>query len=255
MNIFSFLISFVFLKVSTYNIINYMQDLVITNEYIEVAYSMNNITTKDNVVVANGLEHVIKQIVKKSQQGSLGVLNNMFTQPDYRLDNDWNVCKEKQTALRDEIQNELEIAVPQIEDKNFRKFNLKSLAAKRRSTTTKALKNILDRAINYDTFNLIHESILLDTEAFENRITQTLAGPEEEISLLMMCHLIALFMNTKSCDCSWFYIKETEAHSDDTCYMLYNDGSTTKTYRKIEGQWCEVNIHTNFLQPLKEQLL
>ncbi|XP_050421552.1 uncharacterized protein LOC126833965 isoform X2 [Adelges cooleyi] len=249
MNIFSFLISFVFVRVSTYSLKNYIKDVVITNAHIKLAYNMNNITTKDNVVAANGLEHVLKKIIEKTDY-DLGMMNNMIAIPEYQYLNSWIECKGSQATLRLEIQNELDL----------RSLYLTELGEERRKFTQTALKNILNRTINYgdpeNVTKLIQERTIHGTDALENRFFRALAGPEKEISLLWTCSLIALFMNTKF---PRFYIKEIETNSNDTsCIMIYNDYSIKKTYSKIEGEWCEVIVNelgNEEAQPLKEQLL
>ncbi|XP_050423531.1 uncharacterized protein LOC126835194 isoform X5 [Adelges cooleyi] len=256
MKLYSFLISFAFVNVSSItNEMDYIKEVVITNAHIELAYNMNNIAIKDKVVL-NGLEHVIKKTIA-NKQNLLEEINNLFAVPEFpTFCHDWSALTEFQKNLQDVIQLELNIPVPQVPDINFRRLVLKDLGVKRREFTRIALKNILNRIINYkkreNVSHLINVRRQLGTNTLKNKISRALAEPENEISLRSMCHLIALFMSTKYPES---HIKYIQINSDCTCTLkddYCNRGSAYKTYGQIEGQWCQVI--GNEVQPLKELL-
>ncbi|XP_050423539.1 uncharacterized protein LOC126835197 isoform X3 [Adelges cooleyi] len=255
MKIYSFLISFIFVNVSsTTTEMDYMKDVAITNAHIELAFNMNNFTIK-NIIVLNGLEHVIKKIIK-NEEYFLGFLNTMLVVPEYpSFGLNWGALMLLQKDVRDEIQLELNIPVPEVPDENFSKLVLEELGAKRRKFTGIALKNMLNRIIRKpeNVTNLINERRHLGTDTFENKIIRALAGPEKKLSLSCMCHLIALFMSTKSPES---HIKHIQINPDDTCTLkddnFDRENKTYKTYGQIEGQWCQVI--GNEVQRLKELL-
>ncbi|XP_050423537.1 uncharacterized protein LOC126835197 isoform X1 [Adelges cooleyi] len=256
MKIYSFLISFIFVNVSsTTTEMDYMKDVAITNAHIELALKTNNFTIKDKVVL-NGLEHVIKKIIE-SRQYTLEEMNNMLVVPEYlAFCHDLGALREFQKGVRDKIQLELNIPVPEVPDEiDFSKLVLEELGAKRRKFTGIALKNMLNRIIRKpeNVTNLINERRHLGTDTFENKIIRALAGPEKKLSLSCMCHLIALFMSTKSPES---HIKHIQINPDDTCTLkddnFDRENKTYKTYGQIEGQWCQVI--GNEVQRLKELL-
>ncbi|XP_050423524.1 uncharacterized protein LOC126835193 [Adelges cooleyi] len=259
MNPYSFIISLAFVNVSSISTkIDYTKDVVITNEHIQLAFKMNNFTINDKVIL-NGLEHVIKKIIE-NRRNLFEDMNNMLVVPEYESfyhywgeypssGLNWDALKVLQQRLRDVIRLELDIPVPEVPDENFRSLVLEELGAKRREFTGIALRNILKRTINYgkteNVTNLINKrSIGTDTE---NRISRTLAGPERELSLTCMCHIIALFISTKSPES---HIKYMQLNPDDTCTLKddYFDrrDKIYKTYGKFNGQWCQVIVESRF---------
>ncbi|XP_050423541.1 uncharacterized protein LOC126835198 [Adelges cooleyi] len=143
--------------------------------------------------------------------------------------------------------------IPVPETQNFDGFRevLRGLGKKRRKFTEIALKNILNRTINYgkpeNVTNHLNERSRLGSDPLEYRIIRALAGPEEDISIPWMCHMIALYLCIKK---PISYTTNIQLNSNGTCTL--SDDITFETYGKIEGQWCQVI--GNEVRPLKELL-
>ncbi|XP_050423985.1 uncharacterized protein LOC126835442 isoform X2 [Adelges cooleyi] len=266
MKLFCYLISFVFVNVSTYILTGYKRDILITNAYIKLANDMHNVLFEDNFAT-NGLEHVIKIIIEDDQIYSLGVMYNMITVPEYPYDNDLLVSSNIQETLQRLIKDELNIAVPLIDEtqgianrknrrKTFEILNMLILGTARRRITGIALKHILSRAIDFENVTkLMEERRLVGTETLNmnNRITRALSGFRPGITLLQICRLIALFMSAK-----FPALPPTDIHIDSDMYTctLMNGITEDQKFRKIEGKWYEVDVDdiTNVGELFKEQL-
>ncbi|XP_050425000.1 uncharacterized protein LOC126836057 [Adelges cooleyi] len=222
MKLFFLLISLAFVNVSTYyDIINYKQDVVITNEHIKLAFKKEVIKVNS---VANGLEHVIEQIIGNDEY-TLGMMINMIALPEYPYHSEIEVCKEIQIFMREEIQNELKIDVPKVPNQNFKELNLDDLGNERRKLTGKALTNIWNKAI--------------------------VGSDKDEESYSYMCYMIAVFMSTKF---PLSYKRDIRIEPDGTCTMY--DGVTKKTYKKYIGKWWQVigNCTDDWLQLEEEPI-
>ncbi|XP_050423990.1 uncharacterized protein LOC126835442 isoform X6 [Adelges cooleyi] len=256
MKLFCYLISFVFVNVSTYILTGYKRDILITNAYIKLANDMHNVLFEDNFAT-NGLEHVIKIIIEDDQIYSLGVMYNMITVPEYPYDNDLLVSSNIQETLQRLIKDELNIAVPLIDETQaFEILNMLILGTARRRITGIALKHILSRAIDFENVTkLMEERRLVGTETLNmnNRITRALSGFRPGITLLQICRLIALFMSAK-----FPALPPTDIHIDSDMYTctLMNGITEDQKFRKIEGKWYEVDVDdiTNVGELFKEQL-
>ncbi|XP_050441078.1 uncharacterized protein LOC126846039 [Adelges cooleyi] len=105
MKFYSFLISFIFVNVSTYDIKDYIKEVCVTNAHIEHVFNMNNFRIRGKFEL-NGLEYVVKTFVEQGLH-SIGPLNNMFAVPEFRLYTEWDELIETQAALRELIQSKL----------------------------------------------------------------------------------------------------------------------------------------------------
>ncbi|XP_050444285.1 uncharacterized protein LOC126847888 isoform X4 [Adelges cooleyi] len=110
MKLFCFLISFVFVNVAA-DITAYMREVDMTNRYIHSAFEYKNI------LVANGLEHVIKTLVHENRY-TMNQLNFMVAVP------------ERASLTNNNIQD-------------HRNLNLTNLGKVRRFFTGNALRNII----------------------------------------------------------------------------------------------------------------
>ncbi|XP_050435304.1 uncharacterized protein LOC126842387 [Adelges cooleyi] len=263
MKLFCFLTSFVFVNVSTDQLTDYKREVIITNAHIELAYNMNNITV-GNKIVANGLEHVIKQIVVDVdyeanilgfQLSDIVFENIMFTVPEcfeylYILEE----AIEIQKALQKVITDELGIAVPNIQNQNFGDLVLSQLGKERRRITLMALSNMLSHALGFGNMtHLIEQRRMHTTGGIKNRIVRTVADiHNQELSILGMCRLIALFIST---NLPTSYIKNLKTGDKKTCF-LYDKITEYKIYRDFDGVWWQVNDNDidDKLQPLMDQL-
>ncbi|XP_050444265.1 uncharacterized protein LOC126847888 isoform X2 [Adelges cooleyi] len=120
MKLFCFLISFVFVNVAA-DITAYMREVDMTNRYIHSAFEYKNI------LVANGLEHVIKTLVHENRY-TMNQLNFMVAVP------------ERASLTNNNIQALLVLIAP---SQHHRNLNLTNLGKVRRFFTGNALRNII----------------------------------------------------------------------------------------------------------------
>ncbi|XP_050443653.1 uncharacterized protein LOC126847459 [Adelges cooleyi] len=166
MKIFCFLLSFVFVHVTTTDeLTDYKREVLITNAHIELAYDMKNVTV-ENTTFTNGLEQVITKIVNIEindyrldidydrpffdlWRAEIAIMNIMIAVPEYYayfydLDEAINI----QRGMQNEIRSELGIAVPAVPDQIFEELVLTQLGEERRRFTGKVLKDMMSNALS-----------------------------------------------------------------------------------------------------------
>ncbi|XP_050423950.1 uncharacterized protein LOC126835415 [Adelges cooleyi] len=210
MKLFCFLTSLIFVNVSTDDLMDYQTNIAITNAHIQRAFGTNIVGPN---FIESVLEQVIKSIIEDDNTYSLGAILNMIAIPDTPLENDFEESAIHQTVLREIIENEHEIEVPEVPESDYRRLTLKDLGNRRRAYTKRALKNIF------------HMDVV---------------GSQEEFSELWVCRLIALFMSAKF---PMSYIRDIETDTDE-CMTF--DGFSTETYKRVMGEWRHVFDNVNF---------
>ncbi|XP_050423667.1 uncharacterized protein LOC126835245 isoform X2 [Adelges cooleyi] len=207
MKLFWFLISCVFVNISTYDINDYKRDMAITNEHIKLASDMFIITDNFNEC---GLEHIIKNIIG----------NNNYSLDTPHL-GDFEESVRDQTVLREKIQYELYIPVPEVPEQNYKTLTLIHLGDQRRKYTRPVLINIFH---------------------------QVIVGFKEQFPSVWICRLIALFTSTKF---PMSYVRDI--HTGPNKCTTY-DGFSLQTYRQIEGEWYHFVNNINFMK-LEEEFV
>ncbi|XP_050423686.1 uncharacterized protein LOC126835245 isoform X4 [Adelges cooleyi] len=188
MKLFWFLISCVFVNISTYDINDYKRDMAITS----------------------GLEHIIKNIIG----------NNNYSLDTPHL-GDFEESVRDQTVLREKIQYELYIPVPEVPEQNYKTLTLIHLGDQRRKYTRPVLINIFH---------------------------QVIVGFKEQFPSVWICRLIALFTSTKF---PMSYVRDI--HTGPNKCTTY-DGFSLQTYRQIEGEWYHFVNNINFMK-LEEEFV
>ncbi|XP_050435689.1 uncharacterized protein LOC126842659 isoform X2 [Adelges cooleyi] len=262
MKLFGFLISFFIVNVST-KLAFYKKMVLVTNEHIKLASDKNNFTIGQQRV-ANGLEHVILQLVdtidpKNTHRDSvIFILNNMFAVLVWDFKEDLGVLAEHQQSIQYKIENYLKIDIPKVTNQDFYTLDLEQLGEERRSYTRIALNNILNRLIDSEKIasNLtsrIEERTVNPTKVKQKQIAQ-IVDSKRKVPLLLICRLLAVFISTK-----FPKLPITVVHDQpgiQACY-LYDKFKTCQAYRDINRVWWIVNCE-NFnvtIRPLNLELL
>ncbi|XP_050435724.1 uncharacterized protein LOC126842659 isoform X4 [Adelges cooleyi] len=241
MKLFGFLISFFIVNVST-KLAFYKKMVLVTNEHIKLASDKNNFTIGQQRV-ANGLEHVILQLVD--------TIDPKNTHRD-------SVLAEHQQSIQYKIENYLKIDIPKVTNQDFYTLDLEQLGEERRSYTRIALNNILNRLIDSEKIasNLtsrIEERTVNPTKVKQKQIAQ-IVDSKRKVPLLLICRLLAVFISTK-----FPKLPITVVHDQpgiQACY-LYDKFKTCQAYRDINRVWWIVNCE-NFnvtIRPLNLELL
>ncbi|XP_050443651.1 uncharacterized protein LOC126847458 isoform X2 [Adelges cooleyi] len=224
MNLSRFLLSFVFLHVST-NHLNYKREVLITNVHIELAYNMNNFTVGNKIIAKYYAYLYISQ-----------------------------EAIEIQKALQSIITTELGIGVPAVPDQIFEELVLTQLGKERRRFTGKALKDLMSHLLtNVDNLTALVEVRRINpTVALNRRMVRSSNSSKPEGSLLWMCRLLGLFTSTKF---PISFIKNINTGHKKTCF-LEDEITANKIYREINGVWWQVNVNNieDKLQLLEKQL-
>ncbi|XP_050443596.1 uncharacterized protein LOC126847423 [Adelges cooleyi] len=244
MKLFCFLLSFVFVNVSTDEPIEeYRKQIAITNTLIEIAHNMNNCTVEDNFI-SNGLEYLIKNIVFKDvylfDLINLNFMNHVIVSPDYQCSDSIRGSIRLQETLKQEFLDELKITAPEVPSENFINLDLPQLGDARRSLIGKALKKIILQALDVTNLtSLIEERRHAPTENSRNRIIRASDRNLYHVSSCLMCQLIALFLLTK---CPTHDVFALVNEDENTCTIINKSSiPDTSVYREINGIWWQVN--------------
>ncbi|XP_050424896.1 uncharacterized protein LOC126835997 isoform X2 [Adelges cooleyi] len=202
MKLFCFLISFIFVNVAA-DITAYMREVDMTNRYIHSAFEYKNI------LVANGLEHVIKTLVHENRY-TMNQLNFMVAVPERASLTNNNIQESigLQIDMQFEIQIELPLLVLIAPSQHHRNLNLTNLGKVRRFFTGNALRNI---------------------------ILNELAANEPNCSEL--CQYIGLWMSTKVPS---LYTNITEIVPYNVCILRDTAGHIIK-YRSFGSTYWQVD--------------
>ncbi|XP_050443568.1 uncharacterized protein LOC126847401 isoform X2 [Adelges cooleyi] len=244
MKLFCFLMSVFFVNVSTREPIEeYRKQIAITNTLIEVAHNTNNCIVEDNFI-ANGLEHVIKQIVFNDvflfEYVNINFINQIIVSLEYPCNNSIQASIGLQETLKNEFVDALKIVAPDVPSEDLMNLDLPQLGDQRRSLIGKALNNIICQAIDFENItNLLEERRYAPTENSRNRIIRTSDRNLYQVPLTKMCQFITLFLLT-TCPTEDVFVLPNE--DKKTCTLKIK-GLTpeVQVYREIDGIWWQVN--------------
>ncbi|XP_050425034.1 uncharacterized protein LOC126836075 isoform X2 [Adelges cooleyi] len=213
MKLFCILISFVYVNVFA-NIARYRREVFITNKHIELA------SERDNDLLGNGLERVIKKIINENTF-LLDVMNFTIAVPEHAKLNGRNnimMSIHNQRRIRTEITHILD----------FGNSNLPQLGEERRRLTGKALKQIIIHALD---------------------------GTDPNVISQQMCRFIGLWIST---EIPTLYMTNTYIDPDisSVCILMDKSNHAVK-YRTFNGTYWQVDVNNIELQiiELKDQLL
>ncbi|XP_050421845.1 uncharacterized protein LOC126834153 [Adelges cooleyi] len=201
MKLFCFLTSLIFVNVSSDAPADYKRNIANTNAYVKQAFGRNIVEPGS---VESVLEKVIKNIIGDVNTYSLEAILNMVAIPDTPYLGNFEESATNQTVLREIIENEYNIKVPQVPESHFRRLTLNKLGDRRRAHTRQAL------------INIFHMDVV---------------GSEELFTELWICRLTALFVSTN------FPTKYIRHIDTDTDECTTSDGFVIETYRKVGGEW------------------
>ncbi|XP_050427559.1 uncharacterized protein LOC126837662, partial [Adelges cooleyi] len=172
MKLFCVVILFVFVNVSADDRMLYTDMVRRTNEVIERAYHINDLTV-NGISGINGLEYVIEAIVDdKDYNGNFGKINVMIAVPDIleivvhltvprrKFPNALRKAMHFQDLMQIEVINKLRQQVwfgfLMNESHDYKILDLTALAEQRRRRVKPALKNIIERTldISFNQFNM-----------------------------------------------------------------------------------------------------
>ncbi|XP_050443545.1 uncharacterized protein LOC126847384 isoform X4 [Adelges cooleyi] len=215
MKLFCFLLSIVFVNVSTDEPIEttYKRQIAITNTLIELAHYMNNCTVEDNFI-SNGLEHLIKKIVFKDvylyEYVDINFISHAIVSPEYPCTKNTQDSITLQDTLKKQFLNELKMNSPEVPSENV--TNLTSLIEERRHAPTENSRNRIIRASDRN----LHK-----------------------VPLTKLCQFVALFLLTKfpTQDVS------TMNNKDEKTFTIQIKGLNPErqVYKEIDGIWWQVN--------------
>ncbi|XP_050443537.1 uncharacterized protein LOC126847384 isoform X3 [Adelges cooleyi] len=259
MKLFCFLLSIVFVNVSTDEPIEttYKRQIAITNTLIELAHYMNNCTVEDNFI-SNGLEHLIKKIVFKDvylyEYVDINFISHAIVSPEYPCTKNTQDSITLQDTLKKQFLNELKMNSPEVPSENLMDLELRHLGDARRNLIGKALKNIICQALDVTNLtSLIEERRHAPTENSRNRIIRASDRNLYQVPFKKMCEFIIMFLLTK------YPIEVVHVRSDEeekTCALQINYTPEVRMYREIDGIWWQVpyNDLDNPIETLKNQI-
>ncbi|XP_050443527.1 uncharacterized protein LOC126847384 isoform X2 [Adelges cooleyi] len=245
MKLFCFLLSIVFVNVSTDEPIEttYKRQIAITNTLIELAHYMNNCTVEDNFI-SNGLEHLIKKIVFKDvylyEYVDINFISHAIVSPEYPCTKNTQDSITLQDTLKKQFLNELKMNSPEVPSENLMDLELRHLGDARRNLIGKALKNIICQALDVTNLtSLIEERRHAPTENSRNRIIRASDRNLHKVPLTKLCQFVALFLLTKfpTQDVS------TMNNKDEKTFTIQIKGLNPErqVYKEIDGIWWQVN--------------
>ncbi|XP_050443518.1 uncharacterized protein LOC126847384 isoform X1 [Adelges cooleyi] len=261
MKLFCFLLSIVFVNVSTDEPIEttYKRQIAINNTLIEVAHNMNNCIVEDNFI-SNGLEHVIKHIVFNDVflLDTEYIIVNFIMQatvlPEYPWNNSMLASLVHQHTLKKVFVDELKITAPEVPSEDLMNLDLPQLGDQRRNLIGIAVKNIICQAIDFENVtNLLEERRHAPTGNSRNRIIRASDRNLYQVPFKKMCEFIIMFLLTK------YPIEVVHVRSDEeekTCALQINYTPEVRMYREIDGIWWQVpyNDLDNPIETLKNQI-
>ncbi|XP_050425377.1 uncharacterized protein LOC126836212 isoform X2 [Adelges cooleyi] len=204
MKLFCVLISIFFINVSADDLMDFMEQVVITNKHIREAYNFNGLK-------GYGLEYVIKTIVFEDDYW-IDQLNCMIAVPEIVDLGNIQEYTNYQLSMQREIKNRLQIPVPQVPDQDFRTINLTGLGKARRTLTSDALRNI---------------------------IRLIFAENQQNVTSRLICRFIGLFTSIKY---EKLFTSTDEVLPDGLC--IISDGANhVLKYRSFDGIYWQVEVN------------